>query len=177
MEEWKDIGGYEGLYQVSKYGRIISLPRKCGFSYTEKKFLKIRINKCGYRYVVLYKNNKPKNLLVHRLVAEAFIPNPNNLPCVNHKDEDKTNNRVENLEWCTQKYNVNYGTGLQRRIRSQSKPVIGINKKTGERIEFESSNEAQRQLGIGHSHISNCCRGTSNYKSAGGYYWKYKEEL
>lgn len=114
-EIWKDILGYEGLYQVSSYGRVRSLDR-----YDERnRFLRGRILKLhtlrrGYLDVRLCSNGKVKSFLVHRLVAEIFIPNPDNLPQVNHRDENPSNDNVDNLEWCDGKYNVNYGTRIDR---------------------------------------------------------------
>ena len=112
MEEWKKIPGYEGLYEVSNMGNVRNVRRN--------KLL--RLSKTNNRYirVSLCKNGIKTGLTVHRLVAEAFIPNPDNLPEVNHKDEDKTNNRVENLEWCDHKYNMNYGT---RNIRAKETAI------------------------------------------------------
>lgn len=107
-EIWKDVVGYEGLYQVSNLGRIKSL-----FRY--KRILKPIVGSQGYLYVSLYnKNKKMKSKRMHQLIAQAFIPNPNKLPFVNHKDENVTNNNVNNLEWCNAKYNCNYGTRIQR---------------------------------------------------------------
>ena len=127
-EIWKDILGYEGLYQVSNFGRVKSLERL--IKYTENKIvlrkcriIKTHTNKCGYVYVVLHKDGNKKNYLVHRLVAEVFISNPDNLPQVNHKDENKLNNSVENLEWCDAKYNVNYGTCIERRSKKRGRSV------------------------------------------------------
>lgn len=97
-----DIEGYEGLYAITEDGNV--------WSYRRNKFLIAKMSNCGYMRVVLSKNNVTTNYSVHRLVAKAYIPNPNNYPCVNHKDENKLNNCVENLEWCTHKYNRNYGT-------------------------------------------------------------------
>ena len=176
MEEiWKDISDYEGLYQVSNTGKIKSL----NYRHTgREKIMKHSVNNKGYLIVKLWKNRKVKSFRLHRLVAEAFIPNPNNLPFINHKSEIKTQNNVENLEWCDQKYNNNYGTRKERVIEKQingkcSKLVLQIDKTTNEVIaEFPSINEVQRQLGI--SHISECCLGKRN--TAGGYKWKYKEE-
>ena len=109
MEEiWKDIEGYEGLYEVSSYGRVRNL--------VSGKFIKPSQKNDGYCRVCLYKNGGGKCINIHRLVAQAFIPNPDNLPEINHLDEDKTNNRVDNLEFCNHKYNCNYGTLQQRRI-------------------------------------------------------------
>ena len=102
---WKDIPGYEGLYQVSNTGQIRSLNyRRTG----KKQILKQYINNTGYKQVALRKNNKVKWYLVHRLVAQAFIPNPHNYPIINHKDENPANNAVWNLEWCTMDYNIDY---------------------------------------------------------------------
>ena len=120
-EIWKPVVGYEGLYEVSSYGRVKSLDRYVKYSdgriYLHKgKVLSLAKDKNGYFVVSLYFNGKHNTIKVHRLVAQAFIPNPDNLPEVNHLDEDKTNNRVENLEWCDHKYNMNYGT---RNIRSK----------------------------------------------------------
>ena len=110
-EEWKDIKGYEGLYQISNLGRIKSL----NYNRTKKeKILSNSTNRKGYLFVILYKNGKKKSFKVHRLVAIHFIENPNNYFQVNHKDENKSNNRVDNLEWCTQEYNLNYGTRNKR---------------------------------------------------------------
>lgn len=122
-EEWRDIVGFEGSYIVSSYGRIISLssPITAGkLHYTRKpKLLNLTHDTNGYISVGLsIGKNKSKRMKVHRIVAQAFLPNPKNLPIINHKDENKTNNRVDNLEWCTTAYNVNYGTGQQRRILS-----------------------------------------------------------
>lgn len=114
MEIWKDIVGYEGKYQVSNYGQV----RALHYRMTDKtRLINIRDNK-GYCEVALWKNSSRKLYMVHRLVAETFIPNPNCLPQVNHKDENKKNNRVDNLEWCTQAYNNMYGTRIDRVKRS-----------------------------------------------------------
>ena len=120
IEEWRPIEGYEGLYEVSNLGRVRSVDRYVIDSLGHRKFYKGKVlsivkNKNGYLLINLYCNEKNKKCLVHRLVAEAFVSNPDNLPEVNHKDEDKTNNRVDNLEWCNRKYNVNFGTARIRR--------------------------------------------------------------
>ena len=115
IEEWRPIEGYEGLYEVSNTGRVRSVDRyiKNGHSsyrLHKGKVISLLKGEYGYIQVNLYYNGKNYKKYVHRLVAQAFIPNPDNLPQINHKDEDKTNNRVDNLEWCTAKYNINYGT-------------------------------------------------------------------
>ena len=114
-EIWRPIVGYEGLYEVSNTGRVRSLDRYVKCDYEKYRLHKGKVlspgkDKDGYLSVVLSCNGKHKKIAVHRLVAQAFIPNPDDLPIINHKDEDKTNNRVDNLEWCTVKYNMNYGT-------------------------------------------------------------------
>lgn len=121
MEEWRPVVGYEGLYEVSNTGRVRSFDRYVKYSNGQIHLHKGKVlspgkNTKGYLSVVLNCSGKRKTITVHRLVTEAFIPNPDNLPEVNHKDEDKTNNRVENLEWCDRNYNLNYGTA---RIRSR----------------------------------------------------------
>lgn len=109
---WKDIPGYEGKYQVSNTGEVRSL----NYNGTRKsKVLKQGTDKDGYKRVHLYKNGKNKNYLVHRLVAQAFLPNPNNYPIINHKDENPSNNYYKNLEWCTYEYNNNYGNCRKKR--------------------------------------------------------------
>lgn len=118
-EQWKDIKGYEGLYEVSNLGNVRSLDRtvKRGQGYTIKEgrvLTPFYEEKKGYYQVVLAKDGKAKTYRVHRLVAVAFLENPNNYTDVNHKDEVKTNNNVDNLEWCTRKYNNNYGTKPER---------------------------------------------------------------
>lgn len=145
-EIWKDIKGYEGLYQVSNYGRVKSL-KGTGNGIRKKDdiiILSFR-NSNGYNRVHLMKNGKEQNIYVHRLVAEAFIPNPNNYPIVNHKDEDKSNNNVNNLEWCTHKYNVNYGTATERMSKTRK----------GHEVKMETRNKISRKLkGIKRPNIS-----------------------
>ena len=119
MEEWRDIEGYEGLYQISSLGRVKSFPRPT----TPGGILKTIKRKDGYCSIKLSKNGKVKKVLVHRLVAKAFIPNTNNLPIINHKDENPLNNNVDNLEWCDNKYNGNYGT-VKERIGQASRKRI-----------------------------------------------------
>lgn len=132
MEEWKSIPGYEGLYEISSYGRVKSLDRYVkvkskSYRLQKGKMLSPIKNKYGYLQVFLCCNGKYKIISVHRLVAEAFIPNPDNLPIINHKDEDKSNNCVENLEWCSHRYNSNYNGVLKK--RSQRMKENGIYEK------------------------------------------------
>ena len=132
MEEWRDIKGYEGKYQVSNLGRVKSLNYRGNTN--KEHILKPRELRGGYRQIKLYKNGSREYYLIHRLVAETFIPNPNNLPCVNHKIdnfEHRSDNRVENLEWCNHKYNNNYGNRNKRISDSHKKPIICIT--TGEK--------------------------------------------
>lgn len=165
-ETWKDIKGYEGLYQVSN----------CGNVFGKRKEIKQFKDKGGYLKVTLTDGNKLKSFGVHRLVAQAFIPNPDNLPQVNHKDENKENNCVDNLEWCTAKYNSNYGTRNRRKSQSM---INGKKAKTvyqysidGQFIrEWPSLSEIQRQLGFFESNICKCTLGQR--KTAYGYIWKY----
>ena len=118
IEEWRPVIGYEGLYEVSSLGRVRSLDRYDRMNrFCEGRILKSYTYRGGYLFVQLSSNGKLKHHLVHRLIAQAFIPNPDNLPQINHKDEVKSNNCVDNLEWCDSKYNVNYGT---RKIRERN---------------------------------------------------------
>ena len=169
-EEWRDIEGYEGLYQVSNLGRVRSL--NCRGHKGCIGILTPRLDGKGYEMVALYKEGKARNTKVHRLVAQAFIPNPNNYPQVNHKDENKTNNDVKNLEWCTNEYNHNYGTRNERVAKSLSIKAICIT--TGEI--FNSMREACRKYNIHTGSMTECCQGKR--KTAGGYKWEYfKEEI
>ena len=160
-EIWKDVVGYEGLYKVSNKGNVFSVERmvrgkKCGGI-----ILKPRYHRDGYLQVMLCKNGIRKNKLIHRLVLETFVENPNNLPEVNHKDENKTNNDLSNLEWCTSKYNSNHGTRNER----ARKKVRAVNIKTGEVLTFNSTVEAGRK-GYNSGGISRACRG--DYKNSNG---------
>ena len=162
MEKWKSIAGYEGLYEVSNLGRVRSL------KFGKTKILTPKNNGIGYFQVGLRKDGISKYLLVHRLVANAFIPNPQNLKTVNHIDEDKSNNNVSNLEWMSQTDNINYGTRTAR----CSKQVQKFDKQTGALLAtFQAAREAERRTGIAQSSICACCK--DRLKSAGGYVWRY----
>lgn len=165
-EVWKDVGeckGYEELarlYEVSNLGRV---KNKKGLIMSPELYQR------GYYRVHLYKNNKRKHARINRLVALAFIPNPNNYPMVNHKDENKLNNKVSNLEWCTAKYNANYGTTKER----AAKPLYQLDMNGNIIKEFNSAHQVQKVLGYNVRAIAGCCEG--NCKSAYGYKWKYKQ--
>ena len=171
-EIWKDIAGYEGKYQVSNLGRVKSL------NYLRKGIEKERIpnkNNSGYLIVGLHKNGKIKQFLIHRLVAEAFIENPENLPQVNHIDENKLNNCVENLEWCSAKYNSNYGEHNYNLRNTKSSKVPNVLQYTldGKFLnEYVSGRDAERKTGFSHDGILQCCQG--KYRTWKGFIWKYK---
>lgn len=173
MEIWKDISGYVGLYQVSNLGRVKSLTReierKTGNYKIQGKILSLIKMKNGYLRVGLYKNKKYKLHAVHRLVAQNFLNNPNNFPQVNHKNEVKTDNRVENLEWTTREKNINFGTRTERCKRKLSKKVKGTNIKSGEIIVFNSTVEAGKN-GFSQSAVCTSCKNKKPHK---GYIWKY----
>lgn len=184
-EEWRDIKGYEGYYQVSNMGRVRSVDRDIRNTgnigetkishYKGRVLIQGRRNK-GYLGVILTKNSKQKSYAVHRLVAQAFIPNPNNLPQVNHKDEDKTNNCVENLEWCDCKYNINYGSWRKKQSESHkgkyAKKIVQLSK-SGRFIRiFDSITDAEKITGT--KHISAVACGHRKY--AGGYVWCFLNE-
>lgn len=156
MEIFKEIEGYEN-YQISNLGNVKSL------KFGKERILKPAKDKGGYLTVDLFKQGKHKTYKIHRLVAQAFIENPNNLPEVNHKDENPANNTIENLEWCTREYNINFGT----RTEKCSKQVLCI--ETG--VIYPSTHQVERQLGFAQGYISNACNGKC--KQAYGYHWKY----
>lgn len=187
-EEWLPVHGYEGLYSVSNLGRVKRDKSKrlagvYGVVDVPEKIL-VQTNTKGYKFVCLSKDGKAKRVQVHRLVAIAFIPNPNALPMVNHKDESRDNNHVDNLEWCTAKYNNNYGT-VRKRLsdnaktsqkhiaqfnsikKDRSKAVMCV--ETGSR--YDSMLAAEKETGIPHQNICGVCQGKR--EKAGGYTWIY----
>lgn len=180
-EEWRDIAGYEGLYQISNLGRVKSLPRtiRYGWGYNkvvvqQEMIRKSTQKKNGYWFITLKKDNKQKQFLIHRLVAEAFLENKNNYQWVNHKDENPSNNCVTNLEWCTPKYNANYGDrnkkiSLANRGKKHYKSKTVMCVETG--IIYASTGEAERETGIKSYNIRKCANGTT--KNPNGYHWKY----
>ena len=135
--------------------------------------MKLKTGTSGYLEVDLRKNGTHKYCRIHRLVAQAFIPNPNNYPCVNHKDENKRNNLLENLEWCTNKYNSNYGNAIEKTQQKRRKRVVQIDKTSNKIVNiFNSLTEAEEHTGILQGHISSCC--TGKRKTTGGYKWRYQ---
>ena len=172
-EKWKDIQGYEGMYQVSNLGRVRSFSDKKKGGFLSLK----RTDKGGYVYVVLCRDGIHQTKKVHRLVAEAFIKNPEGLPCINHKDEVKSNNCIDNLEWCSYKYNINYGTCLSRGVETRRKNKIGFKPVYAFKddvlvAEYDSASEAARQIDVDRTAIWLCCSGVN--KSAGGFQWSYE---
>jgi len=137
-EIWKDIEGYAGLYEVSNMGQVRSL------WFGKTRILKPGKNTCGYLQVNLCKDGKQKMFLVHRLVANAFIPNPQGYPVINHRDENPLNNSVDNLEFCTRKYNVNFGTALKRRAAKRSKSVLQYDMEGHFVKQWPSTHEVER---------------------------------
>ena len=178
-EVWKDIVGFEGFYKVSNKGNVYSVERRDSRgNICEGRVLKPGYTSRGYLQVGLSKNGKSKTRTVHRLVAETFLPNPNDLPQVNHRDEVKDNNNVENLEWCDSKYNINYGTRRSKKVRA-------VNINTGEVLKFNSLTEVERK-GYNASAVSRACRGTYRARTGKpvggdghtyrGHKWEYEEE-
>ena len=174
MEEiWRDIIGYEGLYQISNLGRVKN---------RHQKIIAFGNDRFGYIRVHLWKNGISKHHLVHRLVAQAFLPNPDNLPCVNHKDENPLNNNEDNLEWCTVKYNTNYGTRNKRISEKQINDPIKSKRINQYDLDdnfirtWPSAMEIERELGYDNGNIIKCCKGNKNYSHAYGYIWKYADK-
>lgn len=173
MQIWKDIEGYKGHYQISNYGNVRSLKKDAFLM--KGGYLK------GYKIISLWKNGTGKMFRVHRLVAAAFIPNPENKPCIDHIDGDRANNRADNLRWSTRKQNANNPISIERYRKA------GIIQKPYKQLQipvqqlkdgfligsYSSIREAERATGIAHTSISRVIRGTLN--TAGGYKWKYKE--
>jgi len=184
-EVWKDIPNYEGYYQVSNLGRVKSLKRRvyAGRKRTRWQYERILSNKKnngnGYVVVALNKDGISTNKYVHRLVAEIFIPNIHNLKYINHKDENKKNNCVNNLEWCSAQYNSTYNDihikrGIKLRNNKYSKKVIKLDDNDNVIKEYPSISEASRQNGVSYQAISDCLR--SKQKHSANYKWVYKEE-
>ena len=178
VEIWRPVRGFEGIYEVSDLGRVRSLDRqyinKAGYVKHENgRIMSIQKDIYGYNYVKLRKPGYRKMVFVHRIVAEAFVPNPNNLPQINHKDECKTNNVPSNLEWCDVAYNVNYGTGKFRKTLSWVKRIEQLTIDGKHVAYYQSAADAERQSNGRYSsdNIGMAARGTN--KTAYGYVWKY----
>jgi len=185
-EIWKDIEGF-GYYQISNYGRVRSFhPIVCGRTQEgyrnmthHVRILKPSESETGYLKITLSRQKKPFKQSIHRLVAQAFVLNPEHLPYVNHKDENKKNNNPLNLEWCTHKYNCNYGTRNSRQSKSMmnnasmSIPVVQMTKKGDYINTFPSLSEAERQTGARAKHIGSCCNNVYGFKSARGFKWRF----
>ena len=181
-EIWKDIEGYEGLYQISNLGRIRSLDvrtyqrNKFGkFQYVlhKGKVLKAQKQRNGYLTIDLHRKGQFKRQTIHRLVAEAFIPNNDNNKYINHKDNDILNNKVSNLEWCTQKYNIKYAYDYGNKIPPNMRSINQIDNNGNIIATFISMQEAERKTNIRSANISKCCRKLRS--RAGGYKWEYTE--
>ena len=178
-EIWADIVGYEGYYKISNFGNVKSCKRiiQHGLGNAdrviESRIIKPYDDNHGYHLVSLSKDGKVKKHKVHRLVAKAFIPNPKNKPTVNHKNEIRTDNHVDNLEWATYKENNNHGSHNERVSKTLSKPIEQLDKNDNKISIFESAREASAATGI---HIMNIksCLNHSNRTFAGGYKWRYK---
>ncbi len=179
-EIWKDIKGYEGLYQISNLGRIKSLPKINGYKFQKELIRKNELGTNGYLIIVLNKNSKHHSYSIHRLVAQAFIPNPKDKPQVNHKDGNKLNNNVENLEWTTRSENQKhaYKLGLLKPYPLMPiKRMKKVNQYTlqGKLItNFNSIKEASKTTNISITSISQCCN--NKQKTAGKYIWKFEGE-
>lgn len=186
MEEiWKDIKCYEGHYQVSNLGRVKSLGRYRKGRYGSKvwvneRFMYQNVQKSGYVHIHLSMNHKVRIFKLHRLVAEAFIPNPNNLPQINHKDENKQNNCVDNLEWCDSKYNNNYGTKIERYSKTttndkkRSKQVLQYDLDGNLVREWPSLHEIERELGCSRSNVAKSCKSEGHHKVK-GFIFRFKQ--
>ena len=190
MEIWKDVKGYEEIYQVSNLGNIRSLERITIFEsenqhkkYKANRHIKCKmkkptVNKCGYYQTVLNKNGKKRNVLVHRLVAEAFLPNLYNKPTINHIDGNKLNNRLDNLEWATypeQQLHVNHILGkksiISKQCREKRAEQLRKKVKRSDGKIYNSIREASKDSNVHSGNIVRCCKGVLN--KTGGYSWEY----
>lgn len=175
QEIWKDIKGYEGLYKISNTGKVLSL--RTG------KIRATCVNNSGYEITHLYKDAVDTSCTIHKLVAQAFVPNPNNFPEINHLNENKVDNRAENLEWCSRRYNQVYSGNIEKWTKAGA---LGSKAKKSKRVyqftlegdfikEWFSAREAQAELGIKRTGIGKCCLG--KYKQCGGFLWSFQPTL
>lgn len=171
QEIWVDIKGYEGLYQISNKGRVKAPAKKSGFLRRKEKILSGFVKDNDYLCIDLHKDNKCKKFYIHRLVALHFLDNPENYPCINHKDYNKKNNCVENLEWCSYKYNNDYSNCNAKSAILKRIKIIQFDKKLNFIKFWNSATDAAKTLNISNSSITACCR--NRVKSAYGYIWKY----
>lgn len=176
MEQWKDIKGYEEKYQISNLGRVKSLKRtqsnNGGKQQVNEKIKSTRIKNSGYEITDLYKDRKQKTFMIHRLVAQAFIPNPNNKEQVNYIDGNKSNNCVDNLEWTIQSENIIHSYKSIREDKRNNNAINTMTKATSKKVTclnsgiiYNSASEAAREVGVSASLLMRCCRGER--KSAG----------
>ena len=175
MEHWKEVVGYEGVYEVSDKGRVRSVDRVDRIGRKRRgQEIKPATQKNGYKFISINHDGKQKHALVHRLVAEAFLENADGLPEVNHKNENKADNSVENLEWCTHKQNHNYGTGHKKSAEKQSVSVVQKNVDGEIVARWRSIREAARTTGAGRKEIGRCCNG--KLRTSNGYIWEYADD-
>ena len=179
-EVWKDIPEYEGFYKISNYGRLMSIGRSYrhlgGYRNIKNKICKLFVDKkTGYYKYTLCKNKTYRIVSIHRVVASIFIPNPQNLPFVNHKDEIKTNNQADNLEWCTPKYNTEYSNVAEKVKEKLYKKVVQYDFDGNLINSYKTTGDAARSIGVNsYSSIARCCKGEIG--SAYGYVWRYENE-
>ena len=170
-EEWRDVKEYEGYYQVSNIGRVKRLKITGNDGRTYRERILIPVYNTRYLNVSLCKNGIIRQRRVHRLVCEAFVENPNNYPCINHKDENRLNNNANNLEWCTYKYNNSYGTVIKRRSKVRCRAVIQMDLKGQKIKKWDSVKDASNYFKVRNSGIIAACKGRQI--TSAGYKWRY----
>lgn len=180
-EIWKDIEGYEGLYQVSNMGNIKSLCRYDANNHLLKeRLLKPDKTKFGYYQITLSKNGITKRYTIHKLVCLAFLPNPDNKPCIDHINTDRTDNRVENLRWCTYKENMNNPITTKKigkaNTRTHKKAILQLTVNGDVIYKWDSATDVEKKLGISKVSICACLKHKPHCNTAGGYRWQYLDE-